>query len=70
MNLRQAVEKAIAKSGLTRQEWAEKLRLSGATLHDLMKNGTASGRTLAKLQRGGVEIADKKLIESLDGKAA
>jgi transposase len=66
MKLTNAVRVAIKQSGLSQSEWAQRHGFSGATLHDLLRKGTCSGRTLAALQRAGVVVANKKLIDSLD----
>lgn len=62
-----AVDRVVRASGLAPLRWAkERAGLPKSTFRDLRRTGTASGRTLAKLSKAGVPIANKKLIESLD----
>jgi hypothetical protein len=66
MNLRAAVTKVVKASGLKPLRWAQDAGIPKSTFRDLMRDGTASGRTLAKLQAAGVTIADRSVIRSLD----
>lgn len=62
-----AVARAIRASGLRPTRWATDVAdLPPPTFRELMKNGTCNGRTLAKLQKAGVRVANRDLIESLD----
>lgn len=67
MTLLAAVDQAIRKTGLKPHGWAQTIaKLPKSTFRDLRRTGTCSGRTLAKLQRAGVRVADRGVIDSLD----
>lgn len=65
MDLRASIRRQIKASGLKPYQWAVAKELSKSTFRDVMRTGRASGRTLAKLVRAGVEL-DKKAISALD----
>jgi hypothetical protein len=66
MTLRQAVKRTIKSSGMRPYTWAQDVAdIPKSTFRDLMRDGTCTGRTLAKLQKAGVEVATRKLIDSL-----
>jgi predicted transcriptional regulator len=64
--LAQTTKKAIEKSGLTRAEFAELAGLSQRCLYEVLAGEPVTGVTLARLQRAGVVVADRRLIASLD----
>ena len=67
MDLRTNIRRAIKASGLRPYTWAETVAgLRKSTFRGVMRSGTATGRTLALLQRAGVLIANRKVIASLD----
>lgn len=67
MDLRAAVLRTVRASGMRPYVWAvEVAGLPKSTFRSLMLTGTATGRTLAKLQAAGVAVASRKLIASLD----
>lgn len=67
MTLKSVVERAIEQSGLKPIQWARaRAKIPKSTFRDLMRTGTCSGRTLAKLQRANVRVADRRVIASLD----
>lgn len=67
MTLKVVVERSIRRSGLKPAEWARNVAgIPKSTFRDLMRTGTTSGRTLARLQAAGVLIANRKVIASLD----
>lgn len=67
MDLRKAVTRAIKASGLKPFQWAERVaKLPKSTFRTLMETGTATGHTLAQLQRAGVKVADRRVIASLE----
>jgi hypothetical protein len=56
----------VKRSGLKPLVWAQRrAEIPKSTFRDLMRTGTCSGRTLAKLQKAGVPVADRRLIDSL-----
>lgn len=67
MGLRAVVTRAARSRRLTPLQWGVRVAgLPKSTVRDLLRSGTASGRTLAKLQKAGAVVADRRLIASLD----
>ena len=64
--LAQATKRTIEKSGLTRAGFALKAGLSQRCLYEVLAGEPVTGATLARLQRAGVAVADRRLIASLD----
>jgi predicted transcriptional regulator len=67
--LAQATKKTIDRRGLTRAEFAQLAGLSERCLYEVLGGGPVTGATLARLQRAGVVVADRRVIASLDSAA-
>lgn len=67
--LREAILALIPEPYLTKKALAEAAGITETTIHNILRGDSPSAPTLSKLQRAGVVVANKDVIESLDGAA-